>query len=336
VSVDPWAWGWLAAAIAAWWVGALGAGARRELLLLDEGGSALLEEGKADAEDYRVLSFLRRLEDDPIALALRCRFSRYLSAAIVPLGLAGAAASLSWVWIAAAAFAGWLASATAEAAGGGVLPRRIGRFRAGAGYALWARLTAFPARIAAPLLELRLRRREPSGGSHALVQAESQVVLATSGGRLGREERRFLRRLLASRGILVADILVRWRDVHRIDAGTVGSTARRAFIESGRSRLPALDGERVAGILTAKDLLVRLRDPAALEEPVRGVLRPAYFVRQEETARDLLDELREARAHLAVVVDRLGRTVGIATMEDVLEEIVGEIYDERERDGREE
>jgi CBS domain containing-hemolysin-like protein len=65
---------------------------------------------------------------------------------------------------------------------------------------------------------------------------------------------------------------------------------------------------------------------------LRERLRPAYFVRQEETIQDLLDELREARVHLAVVVDRLGRRVGIVTVEDVLEEIVGELHDERERE----
>ena len=58
-----------------------------------------------------------------------------------------------------------------------------------------------------------------------------------------------------------------------------------------------------------------------------------YFVRQEVTVQALFDELQEARVHLAVVVDRLGRKVGIVTMEDVLEEIVGEIHDERERPG---
>jgi CBS domain containing-hemolysin-like protein len=64
---------------------------------------------------------------------------------------------------------------------------------------------------------------------------------------------------------------------------------------------------------------------------VGALLRPVYFVRREETVADLLDELQEGRVHLAVVVDVLGRHVGIVTMEDVLEEIVGELHDERER-----
>ena len=66
---------------------------------------------------------------------------------------------------------------------------------------------------------------------------------------------------------------------------------------------------------------------------IRAILRPVYFVRQEVTVQALFDELQEARVHLAVVVDRLGRKVGIVTMEDILEEIVGEIHDERERPG---
>ena len=59
-------------------------------------------------------------------------------------------------------------------------------------------------------------------------------------------------------------------------------------------------------------------------------MRPVYFVRENAVVQDLLDELQEAHAHLAVVVDPLGRSVGLVTMEDILEEIVGELYDERE------
>jgi CBS domain-containing protein len=320
---------WLLVAFAAWWIGALGAGARRELLLLDEGGSTLLDAGGED--DYRVLSLLRRLEDDPIALAMRCRLSRYLAGAFVPLGLAAAAAPLPGAWIGVAVFAGWLSSAAAEASGGGVLPRRMGRARAGIGYTWWARITGLPARLTARLLRIRLPH-ETGEAARVLVRAESQAVLAATGSGLGREERRFLRRLLASTGILVADIQVPWSRVVRVDAAATLDEAEAVVRDSGRSRLPVVDGVRVAGVLNAKDLLVRNQDPASGSAPVRGLLRPAYFVRQEETVRALLDELQTARSHLAVVVDRLGRSVGIVTMEDVLEEIVGELYDERERE----
>ncbi len=87
------------------------------------------------------------------------------------------------------------------------------------------------------------------------------------------------------------------------------------------------------GLVTVKDLLPYPAANRATPRSLGEVLRPAYFVRQEETIQDLFDELREARLHLAVVVDRLGRTVGIVTVEDMLEEIVGELHDERERGG---
>ena len=59
-------------------------------------------------------------------------------------------------------------------------------------------------------------------------------------------------------------------------------------------------------------------------------MRPPYFVRQEPVIQEVLDALRRAREHLAVVVDELGRPVGVVTVEDILEELVGELYDERE------
>jgi CBS domain containing-hemolysin-like protein len=155
--------------------------------------------------------------------------------------------------------------------------------------------------------------------------AESQASRTAAGSELGRDERRFLRRILASTGILVTDILTRWDAVRWIPARTRVAEAVAAVRESGHSRLPVVDQGRVVGVVNVKDLL-------AVNGNARAMLpiRPAYFVRQEVTVRALLEELRAARAHLTVVVDRLGRMVGIVTMEDVLEEIVGELHDERE------
>jgi magnesium and cobalt transporter len=163
-----------------------------------------------------------------------------------------------------------------------------------------------------------------------MVLAESRATLLPA-GRLGRAERRFLRKLLASTSILVADILVKWESVDWIALDTPRDAAVDRVRRSGRSRLPVLDGNRVVGLVTAKDLLLGLHRPGSRGEP-RDLMRPVYFVREEETIKALLGELQEARAHLAVVLDRLGRPSGIVTMEDVLEEIVGELHDERERE----
>ena len=98
-------------------------------------------------------------------------------------------------------------------------------------------------------------------------------------------------------------------------------------IDTGHSRFPAYDGRRenVIGILMAKDLLKLQRSP---DLNLRTLLRPAVFVPESKGLNELLRDFRSNRNHLAMVVDEFGQTAGLITIEDVLEEIVGEIEDE--------
>jgi magnesium and cobalt transporter len=98
-------------------------------------------------------------------------------------------------------------------------------------------------------------------------------------------------------------------------------------IDTAHSRFPVFEGERdnIIGILLAKDLLKRQRSP---EINLRALLRPAVFVPESKGLNDLLTDFRGKRNHLALVVDEFGKTAGLITIEDILEEIVGEIEDE--------
>jgi magnesium and cobalt transporter len=98
-------------------------------------------------------------------------------------------------------------------------------------------------------------------------------------------------------------------------------------IDTAHSRFPVYEGERenVIGILMAKDLLKLQRAP---ELNIRALLRPAVFVPETKGLNDLLRDFRGNRNHLAIVIDEFGRVAGLITIEDVLEEIVGEIEDE--------
>lgn len=98
-------------------------------------------------------------------------------------------------------------------------------------------------------------------------------------------------------------------------------------IDTGHSRFPVYEGERdnIIGILLAKDLLKLQRAP---ELNIRTLLRPAVFVPESKGLNDLLRQFRDNRNHLAIVIDEYGRTAGLITIEDVLEQIVGEIEDE--------
>ena len=98
-------------------------------------------------------------------------------------------------------------------------------------------------------------------------------------------------------------------------------------IETAHSRFPVFEGKRenIIGILLAKDLLKLQRAP---ELNIRALLRPAVFVPESKALNDLLRQFRDNRNHLAIVIDEYGRTAGLITIEDVLEQIVGEIEDE--------
>ncbi|WP_291066334.1 transporter associated domain-containing protein [Hydrogenophaga sp.] len=98
-------------------------------------------------------------------------------------------------------------------------------------------------------------------------------------------------------------------------------------IDTAHSRFPVFEGERenIIGILLAKDLLKLQRAP---ELSLRALLRPAIFIPENKGLNDLLREFRSKRNHLAIVIDEFGRVAGLITIEDVLEEIVGEIEDE--------
>lgn len=99
------------------------------------------------------------------------------------------------------------------------------------------------------------------------------------------------------------------------------------IIDTAHSRFPVYDGdaENIIGILLAKDLLKLQRAP---ELNIRALLRPAVFVPESKGLNDLLRDFKGNRNHLAIVVDEFGRVAGLITIEDVLEQIVGEIEDE--------
>jgi magnesium and cobalt transporter len=107
-----------------------------------------------------------------------------------------------------------------------------------------------------------------------------------------------------------------------------------AVIESGHSRFPVIgdDRDQIAGILLAKDLLRYFAEGAKGGWDIREVLRPASFVPESKRLNVLLKEFRASRNHMAIVVDEYGGVSGLVTIEDVIEEIVGEIADEYDTD----
>ena len=128
---------------------------------------------------------------------------------------------------------------------------------------------------------------------------------------------------------LTREIMVPRIDVLALDVNTTIRDARKEFINAGHSRVPVYEDtvDNVVGLLYAKDLLgvVDGNDTIAQQ---RKLLRPAYFVPEAKKVDELLTELQLRGVHMAVVVDEYGGVAGVVTLEDIMEEIVGEIRDE--------
>lgn len=128
---------------------------------------------------------------------------------------------------------------------------------------------------------------------------------------------------------LAREVMVPRIDMLALEVNTPLQTALTAIIEAGHSRVPVYEKtvDHIVGVLYAKDLLAHLRGEGP-EPQLRELLRPAYFVPETKKADDLLREMQQRRVHMAIVVDEYGGTAGLVTVEDILEEIVGEIQDE--------
>jgi CBS domain containing-hemolysin-like protein len=151
-------------------------------------------------------------------------------------------------------------------------------------------------------------------------------------GLITRQEGRLIESIFEFRDTLVREIMVPRLEMVGVERDTPLDQIIALVLSCGHSRLPVFDGDidHIKGILLAKDLLVFWQAPDTTWDPDR-VLRPAYFIPESKKISDLLRDLVERKTQIAVVIDEYGGTAGLITLEDILEEIVGEIYDEYDR-----
>jgi magnesium and cobalt transporter len=160
----------------------------------------------------------------------------------------------------------------------------------------------------------------------SLANAENKEVIAP-------ESRMMLEGVLRMADLTAGDAMVAAPRMDLLDIDAVYEDLLNEVIAAGHSRFPVYEGRRenIIGILMAKDLLKLQRSPGL---NLRTLLRPAVFVPESKGLNELLRDFRANRNHLAIVVDEFGSNAGLITIEDVLEEIVGEIEDEfDEKDG---
>jgi CBS domain containing-hemolysin-like protein len=142
-------------------------------------------------------------------------------------------------------------------------------------------------------------------------------------------ERELIHSIFEFGDTVVREVILPRTDMVSVEADATVDEAVEAAISAGKSRLPAYDDglDNIVGLVFLKDLVARSGGGEG-SEPVRGSLRPAHFVPESKNLAELLREMQTEKFHMAIVVDEYGGTAGLVTMEDLLEEIVGEITDE--------
>jgi CBS domain containing-hemolysin-like protein len=172
----------------------------------------------------------------------------------------------------------------------------------------------WPAPVAAQMTEDELK---------IWVQSEQEE------GGLEREERQMIYSIFQFGDTLAREIMVPRMDMLAFEVSTSLIEAIKAFTHTGHSRVPVYedDIDNIIGLLYAKDLL-QVMENSRENDSMRGLLRPAYFVPDTKKADTLLAEMQTQRIHMAIVVDEYGGVAGLVTLEDIIEEIIGEIQDE--------
>jgi gliding motility-associated protein GldE len=177
-------------------------------------------------------------------------------------------------------------------------------------------------------IDKRLKQKS----EHISMEEISQAIELASDGTDHEDEKRILRSIVEFANIDVREIMKPRTDVIALEKNTSYEEVLQLIISSSYSRIPVFEGsfDNIKGVLYIKDLIPHLSSDQMDWFSLR---HEAMFVPETKKINDLLNEFREKKIHLAIVVDEYGGTSGIVTLEDVLEEIVGEINDEFDDDG---
>ena len=203
-------------------------------------------------------------------------------------------------------------------------------------------LLAGTAWVLRPLLVALDRVASPGGPGGGIGTSRLEVgeeagdpLLIQEAEEAGERERRMITAVLRLEEITAREVMVPRVDLVAVEANTPVGAMSELMSEGGKSRIPIYEEtlDKVVGIVHARDLLKHLgpgTSPATMT--VRDIARPAVFVPESKPLDELLREFQEQRMTIAVVVDEYGGVEGLITMEDMVEEIVGEIEDELERE----
>ena len=174
-----------------------------------------------------------------------------------------------------------------------------------------------------PILNL-LHRKDQVSEDNIMAMVEE----GEESGAIQSNEKEFIENVLEFDNITAKDVMVHRTDMVSLPADAEESEILDAIRQSGLSRFPVYgeDVDDIVGILSTREYLLNFREEDP--KPLKDLLRPAYFVPETVAADVLFRDMQGKKTHLALVVDEYGGTSGLVTLEDLLEELVGNIYDE--------
>ncbi len=166
-------------------------------------------------------------------------------------------------------------------------------------------------------------------------QIEQEILSVVEEGEkegvVDEQEREMIESVIEFHDIHVAQIMTARPEIVSLEIGANLQTVNHTIVETGHSRIPVYEGtlDKIVGVLYARDLLKYIGTEIN-QFQIRSVMRPAFYVPETKPLRDLLQDFRLQKIHIAIVLDEYGGTAGLVTIEDILEELVGEISDEHE------
>lgn len=174
-----------------------------------------------------------------------------------------------------------------------------------------------------------LSRRLNVANNHGITEEELLTIVdeARIEGGINEQEGEFIRSVFEFDDLEAGDIVTPRVDVVAVSDDASAEEILEVFRYSGYSRLPVYQGtiDEVVGIINQKDFH---NEVVQTEKTIASIIKPAIFVTESMKLNTLMTHLQQRKSHLAVVADEFGGTLGIVTMEDIIEELVGEIWDE--------
>lgn len=306
----------------------------------------LIEEGYPPAQWVASLAenATRLLTTTQLALKLLGFLTVALAASTYGDPLAGWLAGLNLAWLSSVSYPLAIAIITLGLVllvliFGELIPRELAA-RSPEPFAFWAiypmraaAVAAFPlAKVVVAINHLFTGQGEPAThGLPFVIEEEIKTLVdaGEEGGFIEEEEKEMIYSIFEFGDTLAREVMVPRIDMIAIEVNTSILEALEVVIQAGHSRIPVFEEtiDNILGILYAKDLLQYWRSDASSLK-LRNILRGVYYIPETKKVDELLQELQQRKVHIAIVVDEYGGTAGLVTIEDILEEIVGEIQDE--------